>query len=200
MRYRKKPVEVDATRWWRNGDHPDDGTADSEGAVVRYYRTPPRDDAGDVDPNGWLEGPRPHYDLPDTRRPNCTAIMNDHGWIDIPGGGHTVCPGDFIITGVAGERYPCEPSIFAVTYEPVDNPLANLPAPRWDGIERGAGNGSEFDRRAAGARPDPQDVRQVETVAHTIACYSYPDNEPFPYSDLARAVLAALAEAGDSRE
>lgn len=29
-------------------------------------------------------------------------------------------PGDWIITGVQGERYPCKPDIFAETYEPVD--------------------------------------------------------------------------------
>jgi len=27
--------------------------------------------------------------------------------------------GDWIITGVAGEQYPCKPDIFAATYEPV---------------------------------------------------------------------------------
>jgi hypothetical protein len=28
-------------------------------------------------------------------------------------------PGDWIITGVAGERYPCKPDIFKATYERV---------------------------------------------------------------------------------
>ena len=28
--------------------------------------------------------------------------------------------GDWVITGVKGERYPCKPDIFAMTYEPVD--------------------------------------------------------------------------------
>ena len=27
-------------------------------------------------------------------------------------------PGDWIITGVKGERYPCKPDIFEATYEP----------------------------------------------------------------------------------
>lgn len=31
----------------------------------------------------------------------------------------TAHPGDWIITGVAGERYPCKPEIFEKTYEPV---------------------------------------------------------------------------------
>ena len=31
-----------------------------------------------------------------------------------------VSDGDWIITGVAGEKYPCKPDIFAATYEPVE--------------------------------------------------------------------------------
>jgi hypothetical protein len=33
----------------------------------------------------------------------------------------TVYPGDWIITGVAGERYPCTDEIFRETYEPVED-------------------------------------------------------------------------------
>lgn len=40
-------------------------------------------------------------------------------WIDTLEG-HIVCPGDWIITGVKGERYPCKPDIFKMTYEPVE--------------------------------------------------------------------------------
>lgn len=29
-----------------------------------------------------------------------------------------VSPGDFIITGIKGEKYPCKPDIFEATYEP----------------------------------------------------------------------------------
>jgi hypothetical protein len=28
-------------------------------------------------------------------------------------------PGDWIITGISGEQYPCKPDIFEKTYEPV---------------------------------------------------------------------------------
>ena len=31
---------------------------------------------------------------------------------------HEVTPGDWIITGVKGETYPCKPDIFEATYEP----------------------------------------------------------------------------------
>ena len=33
----------------------------------------------------------------------------------------TASPGDWIITGVNGERYPCKPDIFAKTYEAVND-------------------------------------------------------------------------------
>ena len=58
-------------------------------------------------------------------RKGCGQPLHGHGWIDTLEGGHTVCPGDWIITGVAGERYPCKPDIFEQTYEEVDS--LNLP-------------------------------------------------------------------------
>lgn len=35
-------------------------------------------------------------------------------------GAMQVRDGDWVITGVKGERYPCKPDIFAATYEPVN--------------------------------------------------------------------------------
>jgi len=32
-------------------------------------------------------------------------------------GDRIIIPGDYIITGVKGEHYPCKPDIFALTYE-----------------------------------------------------------------------------------
>ncbi|MEM7238776.1 MAG: hypothetical protein AAF501_13275 [Pseudomonadota bacterium] len=32
---------------------------------------------------------------------------------------HEVTLGDWIITGIQGEHYPCKPDIFAASYEPV---------------------------------------------------------------------------------
>ena len=111
MQFRKKPVVVEATRWFKNGDHPDDDVFRAfedtgktpaeprEGAVVRRYRRP-----GDPD---------------DRACEKCGIQMHDHGWIDTLEGGHVVCPGDWVITGVAAERYPRKPAIFEATYEPV---------------------------------------------------------------------------------
>lgn len=42
------------------------------------------------------------------------------GFIETLEGPHVVRPGDWIITGVAGEHYPCRPDIFAATYDPAE--------------------------------------------------------------------------------
>ena len=129
MKFRKKPVVIEATQWFKNGDHPLDYSRthdgfendelrqfspaerkakDWEGDIVRYYRTPS------------LDG--------QSKCKHCGDIMHNHGWIDTLEGGHIVCPGDFVITGVKGEHYPCKPDIFAATYEPVQqmNELLNF--------------------------------------------------------------------------
>jgi hypothetical protein len=118
MKFKKKPVVVEATQWFKNGDHPQDYfdqwildggtekriTGDEmrakgyEGQIVRYYRRP--------DVPGML------------RCEKCGYTMHHHGWIDTLEGGFIVCPGDWIITGVKGEHYPCKPDIFEETYEP----------------------------------------------------------------------------------
>ena len=110
-KYRKRPVVIEATRWFKNGDHPFDGVWGGnpeewatqkrplkEGAVVCYFLC-----QLDMDKEGC---------------PECERFLGDHGWIDTPEGGHRVCPGDWIITGVENERYPCKPNIFEKTYEP----------------------------------------------------------------------------------
>lgn len=101
MKFRKRPVVIDAAQWFKNSDHPEDGCEiyGGEGLVVRFFRRP--------DVPG----------LTDCR--HCQTQMQFHGWIDTLEGGHVVCPGDWIITGIKGERYPCKPDIFAATYEPV---------------------------------------------------------------------------------
>jgi hypothetical protein len=126
-KFRKKPVVIEATQWFKNGDHPEDGderfppkaptdgrhtgaptdpryTGEFagelfEGKVVRYFRRP------DVSGEAVCR--------------HCNKAMHIHGWIDTKEGGHIVCPGDWIITGVQGERYPCKPDIFTATYEAV---------------------------------------------------------------------------------
>lgn len=120
-RFRKKPVVVDAVQWFKNGDHPldysrpyfnhENGAITTispayrrerqwEGDVVRYYRHPDDDDQRCCE--------------------YCRHRMHDHGWIDTLEGGHIVCPGDWVITGVKGEHYPCKPDVFATTYDCVE--------------------------------------------------------------------------------
>lgn len=108
-RFRKKPVAIEASQWFKNGDHPQDGDPAFQGEVVRYYRPPP-----------VVEG----------RCSACGILFCDHGWIKTLEGGHIVCPGDWIITGVKGEMYPCKPDIFNATYVAVMDPP--------DGIASGA--------------------------------------------------------------
>lgn len=113
-KFRKKPVVIEATRWFVNGDHPLDGVGMEapnsngdggvhermEGLVVRFFRHPDTEGA-----------PR--------RCGYCNQVWMNHGWVDTREGGHIVCPGDWIITGVKGERHPCKPDIFSATYEEV---------------------------------------------------------------------------------
>lgn len=40
-------------------------------------------------------------------------------WIKTLEGSLAVGPGDWVITGVKGEKYPCKPDIFEATYEKV---------------------------------------------------------------------------------
>jgi hypothetical protein len=112
MKYRKKPLVIEATQWFKNGDHPEDDVLrrwedtqevpkePREGKVVRYFR---------------------HPEKPGTQScEHCALILHDHGWIDTKEGGHIVCPSDWIITGIAGEYYPCKDSIFRNSYDKVE--------------------------------------------------------------------------------
>lgn len=136
MKFKKKPVIVEATQWHKNGDHPQDyaktieGLEDGrmrsfsptfqqrndwEGQIVRRYRHP------DVSGGALCK--------------HCLIVsMRDHGWIDTLEGGHIVCPGDWIITGVKGENYPCKSDIFEATYEPAGDGA--------EGIWRAEGQGA----------------------------------------------------------
>ena len=109
-KFRKKPVVIEAWQWFKNGDHPEDDQntfTDSrsgkpflgEGKVVRYFRRP------DISGEALCS--------------ECGVRFHEHGWIDTLEDGHRVCPGDWIITGIKGERYPCKPDIFKSSYDPV---------------------------------------------------------------------------------
>ncbi len=50
----------------------------------------------------------------------CLHALNAHGEIRTLEGLHIVCPGDWIITGIKGEHYPCKDDIFEASYEKVE--------------------------------------------------------------------------------
>jgi len=79
MKFRKKPIVIEATQWFKDGDHD---------RVKKFFNHDPEN-------HGW-------------------------GWIETLEGGHIVNPGDWIITGVKDEHYPCKPEIFEMTYEKVE--------------------------------------------------------------------------------
>ncbi len=111
---------IEATQWFKNGDHP----ADNATEMFDYPAGPERDAAVFQRPQVIREGEIVRYFRhPDVsgEKPceHCGVRMHEHGWIDTLEGGHIACPGDWIITGVKGEVYPCKPDIFAASYEPV---------------------------------------------------------------------------------
>lgn len=116
--YTKKPITIEAHQWFKNGDHPQDqclkdneGVPQSEGNVVRYFRHP------------TIGGK--------TLCKHCSTTMETHGWIDTLEGGHIVCPGDFIITGIQGEHYPCKPDIFKQSYDKIADNIAEAQQKGW---------------------------------------------------------------------
>jgi len=83
---------AETIQWFKNGDHPFDRVGDwvedpfnpgtfykrREGAVVRFFRRPEPEYAGEK------------------IHPDCGSTWHSHGWIDGGGDGITVCPGNFI--------------------------------------------------------------------------------------------------------
>ncbi|MNO79043.1 hypothetical protein D3C76_702020 [compost metagenome] len=102
-KFRKKPVVIEATQWHQHGDH----------YAVEVYGF----NRSGASPLGLTICARCNGDMHMKMGRN---VMHTHGWVDTLEGGHIVCPGDWIITGVAGEHYPCKPDIFAATYEPAE--------------------------------------------------------------------------------
>jgi len=89
-KYRKKPVVIEAVQW--------DGKYTDEIINFIYFIA--------------------HWDREKVCG-QCGELSSSHGRIKTLEGGHIVCPGDWIITGVEGEKYPCKPGIFEKTYERV---------------------------------------------------------------------------------
>lgn len=91
MKFRKKPIVVDAMLWPRIRSTDSQITARAK--PVRDWVGPAMSDYWE---DGWL-----------------------FGRIQTPEGTMLADPGDWIIRDVKGEFYPCKPGIFEATYEPV---------------------------------------------------------------------------------
>ncbi len=92
MKYRKKPVVIEAIQW--NGINLTE-IEDFVGEDMEY----------DINVAAWKAGAcAPHVDM------TIHTLEGDH-----------ICTiGDYIIKGVNGEFYPCKPDIFEKTYEVVE--------------------------------------------------------------------------------
>lgn len=91
MKFRKKPVVIEAVRW--TGDN----AADLDSFAAGHFDVLDEQDRANIDD------------------PEATAQIFDalHStWV-------LVYDGDWIIRGVQGEYYPCRPDVFAATYEAV---------------------------------------------------------------------------------
>ena len=95
MKYINKPIPVEVSDPWQKGDDNSD--------VLPIEHAP------------WMIANTSWYNVGNCI--NCRADVDQHGWVGTLEGGHVVCPGDRIITGVRGEKYPIKPGIFAETYE-----------------------------------------------------------------------------------
>ena len=88
MKYRKKPVVIEAFQWTGGPEQEDDPEW-----IIEARRTG----------STWFENegtPEVNFIMPTLE------------------GVHEASVGDYIIRGVAGEIYPCKPDIFLATYEP----------------------------------------------------------------------------------
>lgn len=94
MKFRKKPVEVEAVQW--------DGEILIGGAPE------------------WIAAVGEDLEqAPVTVEDGRVAFHGDRLFIGTKEGTMCASPGDWIIKGTAGELYPCKPEIFANIYEAV---------------------------------------------------------------------------------
>lgn len=104
MKYRNKPIEIEAQQWWPPGDERHDP------AMLRDIRSEPTG-PGRVLRVGDLFLAMPGH-LRDIGGDDIYKIRTRNDDL-------RVMPGDWIITGANGEKYPCKPDIFEATYEAI---------------------------------------------------------------------------------
>jgi hypothetical protein len=108
VKYRKKSRLLEATQWFKNGDHPQDESVPltasdedselSEGKVVQNY---------------------PETDISPENRfcPDCGNLMQRHGQLAGTNVDAIVCPGDYIVTNGDGFFFRTRKGEFESQYE-----------------------------------------------------------------------------------
>jgi len=96
MKYRKKPVVIEAIQW-----------------TGKNHRE--QNDFLGGDPKNYLSTSGTHFYIDHSKVDGGLIIKTLEGE-------HIASIGDFIIKGVKGEFYPCKPDIFEQTYDAVTTP------------------------------------------------------------------------------
>jgi hypothetical protein len=146
MKFRKKPIVIEAEQWFPGKFV--DGVKQIDPTIVfsedkqHYYLSAsghskdlkrvdawlPCKQGGDILPFAFWKIksgsklPAPLYpDLVERylKYMGWPHVPESYGIVETLEGNMSVSPGDWIITGVKGEKYPCKPDIFDATYEPV---------------------------------------------------------------------------------
>ncbi|MDB5937514.1 MAG: hypothetical protein JWQ01_4858 [Massilia sp.] len=94
MKFRKKPVVIDAIQW----------AGDNLAQIIEFTDGRQPDVKHDFAAMKWEE--------------YCALVARDGLKIFTLEGKMNADIGDWIIKGVKGEHYPCKPDIFVLTYEP----------------------------------------------------------------------------------
>lgn len=119
-RYRKRPVTVDAMRWYWGGDT---GHA-YETVRDRLFEWVAAGQGAIISPEGTWHDPIPKGPLGrdllgPKRQPTVTVDPYTlRLYIKTPEGIMEALPGDWIVRGVIGEFYPVMADVFTATYEP----------------------------------------------------------------------------------
>lgn len=124
-RSRQSGKQVTASRWFKQGDHPDDQLPPvhkilkgerTEGAVVQAFQSRR---LSAPQPLGLNR--QPHNETTLIGGTTCHALMYRHGWLPSPwgepGSGFIVCPGNWVVTNDKGLRFVAHDQLFHETYE-----------------------------------------------------------------------------------
>ncbi|AMM45073.1 hypothetical protein SP15_266 [Bacillus phage SP-15] len=119
-KYRKKPVVIDADQWFR-GIQLDgvvcmtriDSEEEATGSV--YVER----DKGEIVQLWNVPSELPLYY--DDEHKHRHVQHPGWGWVMTKEGGIAITEGDYLITGIVGEKYPCKPDIFADSYDKISD-------------------------------------------------------------------------------